>query len=241
MCPPTAPPGDHAPDDVVELEFELTDTSYFFVGLSAEQSCEVRLEEMIRLADGSLVEFFTARDGSVSAIRELADETDLIDSVRVFYETNREVLFQLTIPGQCIARTVEESGAVPQSIAATDGTGRVTALVPQGVVSRDVAESVAERHPTSELVAHRHREVPVPGFTTTGLRKLVRSRLTERQWEVLRTAYRKGYWKRPRESTGQEVAAELGISSATFSQHVRSAHQNLFGVLFDEETGTGTE
>ena len=151
MCPPTAPPGDHAPDDVVELEFELTDPSYFFVGLSAEQSCAVRLEEMIGLADGSLVEFFTARDSSVGAIRELADRTDLIDSVRVFYETNREVLFQLTIPGQCIARTVEESGAVPQSVAATDGTGRVIALVPKGVASRNVVESIAERHPTSEL------------------------------------------------------------------------------------------
>jgi predicted DNA binding protein len=55
---------------------------------------------------------------------------------------------------------------------------------------------------------------------------------------VLRTAHRKGYWERPRESTGEEVAAELGISSATFSQHVRSAHRNLFGVLFDDRTGT---
>ena len=238
MCPPTASPGDHAPDDVVELEFELTDTSYFFVGLSAEQSCEVRLEEMIGLADGSLVEFFTARDSSVGAIRELADSTDLIDTARVFYETQREVLFQLTIPGQCIARTVEESGAVPQSVAATDGTGRVIALVPKGVASRNVVESIAERHPTSELVAHRCRDVPVPGFTTSGLRKLARSRLTERQWEVLRTAHRKGYWERPREATGEEVAAELGISSATFSQHVRSAHRNLFGVLFDHRTGT---
>jgi DNA-binding CsgD family transcriptional regulator len=246
MCPPTAPPADHSPDDhspddLVELEFELTDSSYPFVGLSAEESCEVRFEGMIRPADGSFVEFFTARGGSVGTIRELADRTDLIDSVRVGYETDREVLFQLTIPGQCIAVTVEEAGALPQSIVAADGTGRVTALVPDGVVSRDVVESIGERHPTLELVAHRRREVSAPVFTATGLRQSVRRRLTERQWEVLRTAYRNGYWERPRQSTGEEIAEELGISSATFSQHVRSAHRNLFDLLFDEETRSETE
>jgi predicted DNA binding protein len=55
-----------------------------------------------------------------------------------------------------------------------------------------------------------------------------RGRLTDRQLEVLRTAYERGYFERPRRVNATEVAAELGISQSTFAEHLAAAQQKLF-------------
>lgn len=60
-----------------------------------------------------------------------------------------------------------------------------------------------------------------------------RSRLTARQREVVRTAYAMGYFAQPREANASEVAAELGITQSTFSQHLASAEEKLFEQLFE--------
>lgn len=60
-----------------------------------------------------------------------------------------------------------------------------------------------------------------------------RSRLTARQREVVRTAYTLGYFAQPRQANASEVAAELGITQSTFSQHLTSAEEKLFEQLLE--------
>jgi predicted DNA binding protein len=74
----------------------------------------------------------------------------------------------------------------------------------------------------------------MPSFSPWGVRQVLREQVTDRQWEVLQTAYHCGYFERPREHTGEEVAETLGISSATFSQHLRSALRNVLGVAIED-------
>lgn len=59
-----------------------------------------------------------------------------------------------------------------------------------------------------------------------------RSRLTDRQREVLETAYEMGYFEHPKGANAQEVAAELGINSATLRGHLSAAQSKLLeGIL----------
>lgn len=51
--------------------------------------------------------------------------------------------------------------------------------------------------------------------------------LTDRQREVLRTAYDMGYYEVPREATTNEVAANLDVDSSTVSEHLQRAQRNL--------------
>lgn len=55
-----------------------------------------------------------------------------------------------------------------------------------------------------------------------------RERLTDRQLEVLRTAYEMGYFERPRRANAGEVADRLDIDPSTFSEHLAAAQGKLF-------------
>ncbi|PSQ41211.1 helix-turn-helix domain-containing protein, partial [Halobacteriales archaeon SW_12_71_31] len=71
----------------------------------------------------------------------------------------------------------------------------------------------------------------VDGEGDDGDRTLVdRDALTDRQREVLRTAYEMGYFEYPRESNATEVAAALDISPSTLAEHLAAAQ----GKLLDE-------
>ncbi|KAB1197270.1 MULTISPECIES: helix-turn-helix domain-containing protein [Haloferax] len=61
-----------------------------------------------------------------------------------------------------------------------------------------------------------------------------RARLTARQLEVVQTAYKMGYFERPRRANATEVAAELDISQSTFSEHLAAAQTKLLGDILEE-------
>ena len=61
-----------------------------------------------------------------------------------------------------------------------------------------------------------------------------RGKLTERQLEVLQTAYRMGYFERPRGANATDVAADLGVDPSTFSEHLAAAQRKLLGDVLED-------
>ena len=59
-------------------------------------------------------------------------------------------------------------------------------------------------------------------------------RLTDRQREALRTAYDMGYFERPKGANASEVAAELGITGSTFTEHLVTAQRKLLADVFED-------
>jgi len=58
--------------------------------------------------------------------------------------------------------------------------------------------------------------------------------LTERQQEVLRTAYLSGFFDWPRETTGEEVAEMLDITQPTVNRHLRVSERKLLDLLLED-------
>lgn len=56
-------------------------------------------------------------------------------------------------------------------------------------------------------------------------------RLTDRQREVLETAYEMGYFDYPRGSNAGEVAEALGIKPSTFTEHLNAAQSKILDEL----------
>jgi len=55
--------------------------------------------------------------------------------------------------------------------------------------------------------------------------------LTERQQEVLATAYEAGYFEVPRQTTTEDLAETLAVDSSTVSEHLVRAQRNLLSGL----------
>jgi len=60
-----------------------------------------------------------------------------------------------------------------------------------------------------------------------------RSRLTECQRAALEAAHDLGYFDHPKRANATEVAAEIGISRATFLQHLAAAQSKLLAMVLD--------
>ncbi len=60
-----------------------------------------------------------------------------------------------------------------------------------------------------------------------------RNRLTDRQREVLETAHGMGYFEHPKGANAGEVADELAITTATFSEHLAAAQSKLLEAILD--------
>ncbi|MFC6716770.1 helix-turn-helix domain-containing protein [Natrialbaceae archaeon GCM10025810] len=60
-----------------------------------------------------------------------------------------------------------------------------------------------------------------------------KSALTARQEEVLETAHEMGYFDHPKRANAGEVAAELDITTSTFTEHLSAAQRKLLGAILD--------
>lgn len=94
-----------------------------------------------------------------------------------------------------------------------------------------VVASLREGFP--ELDVRRLVRSPSPGEATDGV-FVDRGKLTDRQLEVLRTAYGMGYFDRPRRANGAEVATTLDIAPSTFAEHLAAAQSKLLADLLED-------
>lgn len=207
----------------------------FFIRASAEADCHVFLEDLIHRTDDQLLEFFTVRAVSVERVLRMVADEPAITEARLIREGPDGGLFQFVVSGPCVTATLADSGAITRAVSASAGEGRVVATVPAHVEVRTVVETFQRRHPNSKLLARRDGDQSALVRTTEGVHAALADRLTEKQLDVLRTAYLSGYFDWPRESTADECAAALGIAQPTFSQHIRTAQYKVFTSLFDTE------
>lgn len=98
-----------------------------------------------------------------------------------------------------------------------DEGGVTMSLVgPQRAIARviEAYETAGVSPDLRRLGSYRGRERPLDA-------------LTERQREVLRTAYGMGYYDVPRTVSTEDVAAELGVDASTVAEHLQRAERNL--------------
>jgi predicted DNA binding protein len=126
---------------------------------------------------------------------------------------------------------LSEYGGVLRDGTATDGTVTLSVEVPQEGEIRTIVEQLTAEFPSLELTAKRQHMDAEP--TPRAVRSQLEHQLTDRQYEALETGYAMGYFEWPRQSSGEEVADQLGITQPTVNKHMRLGEQQLFDLLFD--------
>lgn len=216
-----------------EVTFEVRDRELFFVHASAVADCAVELERMVHRSDGRLLEYFTVEGAPPDGVLEEAEAASAIDDARVVRSSGSAGLYEFVVSGPCIGATLADAGAMIREVRADEGLGRVVADVPPHADTRRTVETV-EGHHVAEVASVRRRDRPAPEFTPDEFREALVDRLTDRQLEILRTAYGDGYFNWPRDSTAQEIASALEITQPTFAEHLRAGQRKLLRAVLDE-------
>ncbi|WP_254532093.1 PAS domain S-box protein [Natrinema gelatinilyticum] len=172
-------------------------------------------------------------------VRTVLDEIVSVTDYRLLSDANGDCRFEATVVGDTIASRLVRHGGSPRSMHADGNRLEVTVDVPTGTDVREFVEMLREQYGTVELQARRHVE------RSKGTRsELVASLfdvLTDRQLEVLRTAYFAGFFDWPRESTGEEIADMLEVTQPTVNRHLRVGQQRLLTQLFETEQPTSAD
>ncbi|MDZ5810847.1 PAS domain-containing protein [Halorubrum sp. AD140] len=211
-------------DELVELEFQIED---LFAVLDAPVETEetVTFEHTVAIGDGQSLVYGTATPESMESIRGLVETIPYWESVTV-RSAGDPTRFELRISNSSVLSVVASRGGYIDSAVIEDGDFRMTIHLAPTVEVRRVIDSVKEVYPGAKMVRRRQftrvEDEPHP-FN----RQLVAD-LTDRQRSAVEAAYHAGYFKWPRDRSGEEVAESLGVSPPTFHLHLRKAERKLF-------------
>lgn len=219
-------------DTVVELEFALHDRSIFTVDLTARTDCRVTLDGIVERSDGTLVEFVTVSGIDSTTVLDLAADREDIDASLVS-EHDGENVFQLVSTETSSTVSLADMGGVIREGSTEAGEGRLVFELPQEADVRTIVEAMTDQYDDTELVAQRERERT--STRGTEFRAALDDALTDRQKEVLKTAYLSGFFEWPRETKGDEIAASLDIAGPTFHEHIRTGQRKLLDAFFESE------
>jgi predicted DNA binding protein len=167
-----------------------------------------------------VVPLLWATDADSTAVADALDDDESTDDVTLVSRRNHDSLFKMHWTARVRFVThvlVEENGAVVSARGTNDGwTFRV--LFPEhDAVSSTYAACEAEDIAIDVTQIYHLDDAPsLGGF-----------HLTDEQFETVRTALERGYYEVPRETTLEELAAELDVSHQALSERLRRGHLTL--------------
>ncbi|WP_340097926.1 helix-turn-helix domain-containing protein [Salinibaculum salinum] len=220
--------------EVTRVEFAFDDGPYPFVSASETLGCTFELAEMIPHGNGRYAEFFNVSGTDSERVLAASTSHEAVEAT-LLNESENGGLFEFIVGDHCPAATLAEDGALPREVHSEDGDGRIVAEVPPQYDTTAIIDEFLDENPDGELVCKREQESFTPIFSESTLQQMLHAHLTDRQREVLQAAFDAGYYEWPRECTGEEIAAELEISSATLSEHIHAAERNLLAALISEQ------
>ncbi|MFB6202631.1 MAG: bacterio-opsin activator domain-containing protein, partial [Halorhabdus sp.] len=219
-------------DTVTELEFRSTDASSFLIETARECGCSFALEGQAPVSERSLVLYVRVTGTAPETVVDRASGADGITRARLIRSGGDEGVVELVVDGGSVAATLTEFGGHVTEYGVDARGGSVTAEFPIDVDVRGVVRGVMAAFPDTEFVAKR--EVAHPVSTAEPLQGRIAGELTDKQRSVLRAAYEAGYFDWPRETTAEELAETLDVSSPTLHNHLRAAQRTLFDELLGD-------
>ncbi len=215
-------------DRVVELDLRLHGVECPLGDVAIAAGCPVEYVESRLTPDGTTHLTVVAERVPEDGFRSRLEGTPGIETVG---PPTGDRSFDVVTTRPVLATRLAGFGARPRRLR-TDPDGEMRAVVElaPGTDVRSFVEHLRTVHPDVDL--HARREAERAGMTN-GSEPL--APLTDRQREILTTAYREGYFEWPRERSGQDLAADLGISQPTFHRHLRVGSRRLLDDLIDGE------
>ncbi|WP_311170827.1 bacterio-opsin activator domain-containing protein [Halobellus ordinarius] len=214
---------------MTRVEFTIDDPAFVLSRLARDAACTLSYQGGVQQStEGSYV-FVTVEDASLEDVAEAASQLVAIDDVQTISTEGEGGVLRLRLTQPFLALELADHGAVFREATADPTTTTLVIDIPDSIDVRTISQLVRETFSTVDLRAKQ----TLDQTATHDLYSRFLDKLTERQLEVIQTAYYSGYFESPRESTGEDVAATLGISPPAFYKHARTVQRKLFATLFE--------
>jgi predicted DNA binding protein/PAS domain-containing protein len=218
-------------DSHVDVDLRTTDADSLLVALSGATGTDWTLDGFVPATEGEFLGYLSTDATDESTVDgatgvDTAEDHPGVSEVRVLSADGGTTLEVRADEGM-LAHPLMEAGANVTDATATDGRCDLSVELSPDANVRAVVDRVCEEFPETELTAKREgeptEEESLPDETD----------MTDRQREALEAAFRAGYFDWPRESTAEEVAESLDISSPTLHSHLRKAEGRLVSEFFE--------
>ncbi|MFB6113211.1 MAG: GAF domain-containing protein [Halodesulfurarchaeum sp.] len=208
-------------DDLVELELDVPNA---FDGFGDQSLGPLPVSHAVPVGDGDYLLYGTVPNPDESTSDQGHDGDDRERPLQIVERGVGNDRFEMRVSDPHVMSVLADHGTdvVSGRIEGSDLT--VTCRMPPSVNPRRVLAAVRAVNPDATLTARRQ---VTRDSTAELLSQTVTDDLTERQRSVLEASYLAGYFDWPRANSGTEIAASLGISPATFHQHLRIAQRKI--------------
>ncbi len=221
-----------ATDRVIEMEVSMAADELFFGDIARQLDCTLSYEGTLYEDDGSVVMLFVAETAEPERVVAAAGSADRVETASHVSDGESGSVFEFVVDSPPVVSALAERGAETDAITASPTGVRVTLELPANADPRTVVEHLAERYPSTELVARREHERPEQ--TKRDLVADIEESLTARQELAIRKAYLGGFFDWPRDVSGEELAESMDISPSTYHQHLRTAERKVLAAVFEE-------
>jgi len=218
-------------DNVIQLEFEVTNPDCLAVHVSERCDCHCRIKTTERLEARQIITYLRFEGAPPEEVKTAVSEMDVVEESRVVRAKKSEGLVEV-IKKESATSVLRDAGAQTKHATATEGHGRIVAEVSPDANLREIAQSFEEGCPGYDLIAKR--EVDKTVQTTDEFQETIENELTDKQQTAINAAFASGYYDWPRETTAEELADSLGITSSTLHQHLRKAEQKILDQVITE-------
>jgi hypothetical protein len=220
-------------DAIVELELLCTDPAAALVTLSSRAECEIDLEGVVPATEGTLLAYQSVEGTTPEEVQQLGGEAAGVTAIRCIDDRDEGGLFEFTLGDGSLLASLTEHGTNIRSMRTENGECRAVVEATPEMDIRSLVAHLQRSFPEIKVLSKRELDRPIERIEA--LSDGAFDDLTDRQREAIEAAYRAGYFDWPRESTAEEVADSMAISSPTLHRHLRKAQNDLLSEFFDEQ------
>jgi predicted DNA binding protein len=219
----------------IEFQIRLAGISSRIIDID-HQVGSVEIDNALPVAGDSVFLFLTAQFDSDISKTDLAEKISDIQIVAMSKAEINQHTYYLSVVAPLsdasVLSILTENQAIPHRIVGRNAHLDVIASVRDWNHLKEVAGTIEDKHGSLELVGTTQTETI--GFPLGGnkIKQSMSGKLSDKQLEVLETAYKMGYFKVPQEVTAEEIASELDISRSTLSERLRRVEHNFCELLF---------
>jgi PAS domain S-box-containing protein len=218
-------------EQLTELELAIETPGTFLNAVASVAGQPVTYREITPEPGGSARVLFALDNPPVEEIMSLESEFVTVDSL-THIERGGEQLFRATLSGQTVAATLLDCGAIPRNVVAVSDETRAVLRLSREIDVRVFLDRVRQQYPETEL--RSRQDVERTQAEGAAMATALEEKLTDRQREVLLTAYESGFFESPRQTTGEQLAELLDLSQPTVTHHLREAQRRLYATMLDE-------